>query len=78
MNNLSDFANLGELQIFWGESGGRQTEVSAPGAKDPHYACVDIAIMIGCSFPAPSQTTALSKPSCENLHRLLVSKYTLY
>ena len=39
MNNLSDFANFGELQIFWGAPwGGRQTEVCAPGAKNPRYA----------------------------------------
>ena len=34
MNNLSDFANLCELQNFFG---GRQTEVCAPGAKHPRY-----------------------------------------
>ena len=47
MNNLSDFANFGELQ-FWGGGGwevgapgrGRQTEVCAPGAKNHRYASV--------------------------------------
>ena len=48
MNNLSDFANFGELQHFWREGGrgaeegapggGCQTEVCATGAKNPCYA----------------------------------------
>ena len=47
MNNLSDFANFGEFKKKfegsgggrrWG--GGRQTEVCAPGAKNPRYASV--------------------------------------
>ena len=51
MNNLSDFANFGELKNFGGGSGGagkggaggggRQREVFAPGAKNPRYASVD-------------------------------------
>ena len=39
MNNLSDFANFGELQIFWGlEAPGGAKRVCAPGAKNPRYA----------------------------------------
>ena len=42
MNNLSDFANFGELQKFLGirgaPKGGCQTKVCAPGAKNPRYA----------------------------------------
>ena len=45
MNNFSDFANFGELQILFGVGApgegagrGRQAEVCAQGAKDPCYA----------------------------------------
>ena len=34
MNNLSDFPNFGEFQIFWGSGGAK---VCAPGAKNPRY-----------------------------------------
>ena len=36
MNNLSDFANFGELNFFWRVGG--HTEVCAKGAKNPRYA----------------------------------------
>ena len=42
MNNLNDFRKFWWIKIFlrgWGAPvGGRQTEVCAPGAKNPRYA----------------------------------------